>query len=272
MPTIFSYLDYRAFLRDWFEEAKRANSFVSYRYVGQKVGLDASFLVKVFSGQLHLSQKSLPRVIAFLKLPEREAEYFSVLVAFNKTRKSVEANMLFQKLIGLQGPQAHLLQAHEFTFFKQWYNIVIYELLRYYDFRDDYRALSRMLDPPITAEQAREAVELLLRLGLVERKDNGSYEVKDKTLSTGEKWMSEVIRGFQKQAIELAGRALDSIEPSRRDISTVTLSLSSPTYEAVCERIRQMRRELLEMARNDSELDGVYQVNFQIYPVVKNKG
>lgn len=269
MKRIFEYLDYRNYLRDWFEKAKSENSFVSYRYLGMKLGLDASFLVKVFSGQLHISQKSVPTFCAFLKLNDKESEYFSTLVSFSKTKKSVEASALFKKLISLQGPQGHILQADEFAFFNDWYNVIIYELLRYHDFKGDYRALSRMVDPAITAAQAREAIELLLNLGLVEKSENGKYSVKEKTLSTGEKWMSEAVRTFQKKAIELAGRALDSIDPARRDISTVTLSLSSATYEAVCERIKKMRRELLEMAKNDTDLDGVYQVNFQIYPVVK---
>ncbi len=270
-PNILSYLDYRTFLKDWFEQAKDSNSFYSYRYIGQKTGLDPSFLVKVLAGQLHISQKSIPAITKLIKLDKREEEYFSVLVAFNKTKKNIEAEVLFKKLIALQGPQAHILQAHEHAFFQNWYNIVIYELLRYYDFKEDYRALSRKVSPPVTVSQAKDAVDLLLKLGLIQRADSGQYIVKDKTLSTGEKWMSGVIRAFQKQAIELAARALDEIPAAERDISTVTISLSSATYSAICQRIKEMRHELLEMARNDTDLDGVYQINFQIYPVVKKE-
>ena len=50
MISIYDYLDYRKFLSDWFDESKKRNSFVSYRYVSGKVHLDASFLVKVFQG------------------------------------------------------------------------------------------------------------------------------------------------------------------------------------------------------------------------------
>ena len=86
--------------------------------------------------------------------------------------------------------------------------------------------------------------------------------------------MSAAIRKYQKETIELGGAAIDGISKEERDISTVTLSLSRATFDAVRERIKTMRHELLEIARNDQELEAVYQINFQVFPlsIIERRG
>jgi uncharacterized protein (TIGR02147 family) len=44
MKSIFEYLDYRDFLKDFYEEKKAQRSFFSYRLFGAKIGLDACYL------------------------------------------------------------------------------------------------------------------------------------------------------------------------------------------------------------------------------------
>ncbi len=48
MLSIFDYLDYRIFLKDFYEKKKNENSFYSYRYMGNKVGVDPGNIVKIF--------------------------------------------------------------------------------------------------------------------------------------------------------------------------------------------------------------------------------
>ena len=72
------------------------------------------------------------------------------------------------------------------------------------------------------------------------------------------------------QAIQLAGATLETILKELRDISTTSVSLSEPTFEAIRERIADMRKEVLEIARNDENIIAVYQINFQVFPVTRS--
>jgi uncharacterized protein (TIGR02147 family) len=270
MNSIFSYLDYRAFLRDWFEENKTRNSIISYRYLGNKLELDASFLVKVFQGQLHISTKSIHPFSQILKLNKRETEYFELLVHFNKSKKSQQTQILFDKLLSLRSPDAKILETDKYEFFSNWYTIAIYELLRFYPFNGDYKELGNKIMPPVTQTQAKDTIELLERLDLILKNKDDQYIVKDINLSTGEQWMSVAIRKYQKEIILLGSSAIDTIPKDLRDISTVTVSLSKPTFDAIRERIKSMRKELLEVAKNDTGVDAVYQINFQVFPVSKH--
>lgn len=271
MHSLFTYLEYRDFLRDWFEDQKQAHPYMSYRYVGNKVGLDASFLVKVFSKQLHLAPRSVKPWMEFLKLSKRERAYFEHLYAFSKSKKQLECKMLFEKLSALRAPNAHILEADKYDFFKEWYHVVLYELIRFYPFGGDYGKLGAQLEPKISRKKAQESIELLARLGLIERREDGTYAARDASLSAGGKWEPGIVREFQKQNIMLGCDALDTIPKEERDISTVTLSLSRPAFVEARERIAQLRRELLELARNDTDHDDVYQMNFQVFPVTRTQ-
>ena len=86
MPDILDYLEYREFLRDWFIESKKENRFTSYRYLGQKTGVDPAWLVRVFQKEGHLNEEALPAFIRLCSFDDRRAEYFRILYRFCKTK------------------------------------------------------------------------------------------------------------------------------------------------------------------------------------------
>lgn len=267
METIFSYLDYRKYLRDWYEERKARNSFISYRFMGGEVGLDASFLVKVLQGQLHVSQKSVGRLCAFLRLDDKEKEYFELLVSYNRAIKASDSKVYYNSLISLRTPYIKKIDADKYEFFSQWYYIAVYELLRCHPFTGDFRDLGKRLLPAISASEAKTAVSLLERLGFVVKNDSGGYTIKDASVSTGDTWMSMAISEYQKKLIAMGMDSIDALSMDDRDISTVSLSLSKATFKSVHERLKVVRKELLEIARLELNPEIVYQINFQVFPL-----
>ena len=103
MKPVYEYLDYRNFLKDFYEEQKSQRGFFSYRYFGDKVGIDPSYLVKVLLKTRHLSLKSVPRICSFCNLSNRESEYFHTLVLFAMARTQNEEKLLFEKLLSRLG-------------------------------------------------------------------------------------------------------------------------------------------------------------------------
>jgi uncharacterized protein (TIGR02147 family) len=91
--------------------------------------------------------------------------------------------------------------------------------------------------------------------------------VTDRFLTTGEDWHAIAVRRFQQDTIMLAHRALDSVPKELRDISTVTLTLSAEGLDEARERIKQFRKELLELAGRQEKPSGAYHMNIQLVPV-----
>lgn len=267
MKSVFEYLEYRDYLKEYYEFQKERNNFFSFRYMSIKTGMDASFLVKVLQKNMHISNKNIPKLIDFLKLDKKEAEYFELLVSFNKAKKISEIKLYFEKLLSYRSPHVKTLLSEQYEFFNSWYTTALYELLTFYPYKGQISELAQKLIPAISASEARRALALLVKLQLVKKNSDGYYKVVNKLITTGERWESIAIRNFQKKMIELSSDAIDRLPKNKRDISTVTLSLSKEQFELMKDRIKSMRKELLEMADREMNAEDVYQINFQIFPL-----
>lgn len=269
MKTIVDYLDYREFLKDHYTANKERHSFFSFRYISAKTGLDSSFYVKVLQKQIHLSLKSLPRLIDFLGLNKKESDYFTLLVRFNRAHTRDEMKLYFERIIEFRDVRKQTLDAAKYRYFSNWYHVAIRELLNIRPFDGNFKSLAAKLLPPISEARARKAVGLLVRLGLVRKTAEGSYELTDRFVSTGETWHSIAIENFQREMLKLAGESLATLPKEERETSTVTVSVSRECFAAMKDRLREFRKELLEMARIERNPEGVFQINFQIFPLTR---
>jgi len=262
------YFDYQQFLKDFYEATKSDKFFFSYRYMGQKVGLDAGFLVRVLQGRSHLSPKSIPAFTLLCGFSEEEAEYFDVLIKYAKASSAGDIKLYFEKLLSLKGVRADVLEAHQYAFYQKWYHSAIHALLTFRGFTGNYKWLARTLTPPISAKEAQSSIMLLEKVGLVTRDANGVFRASSAFITTGDKWKSAAVRAFQVETIRLADESLERHAKEIRDISTVTIAVSRRDLPAIQDRIREFRQSLLQLATSDHlQADSVYQVNIQVFPL-----
>ena len=91
VKALFEYLNYRDYLRDYYEEKKRLSSFYSYRLFSQKAGFSAPNVLKlVTEGKRNLSKESVFKFVKALGFNKKEAEYFENLVFFNQAKSIKE--------------------------------------------------------------------------------------------------------------------------------------------------------------------------------------
>jgi uncharacterized protein (TIGR02147 family) len=109
--------------------------------------------------------------------------------------------------------------------------------------------------------------QLLLRLGLVRRRQDGRYELADKTITAGPEVVNLGLNAFQRAMNELAGRATAELPPNQRHTSGATLGISRPTYEKICAEIDSFRQRLLALAEQDQNADNAYQLTVNLFPV-----
>jgi uncharacterized protein (TIGR02147 family) len=67
--------------------------------------------------------------------------------------------------------------------------------------------------------------------------------------------------------MDRAAEALDTIPREEREISSITLCVSHEVLLDLKERIREFRRELLQLAELEGEPERVVQLNFQLFPL-----
>ena len=242
MPDLFSYSDYRRFLKDYYAAKKAQDPKFSHRYFSLKV-------------------------VKALKLKKDEEEYFISLVEFNQAKSVEEKNRHFEKMAAMAKPKVKLLEARQYEYFKHWHYAALRELLAFHKFRGDYVELARMLSPAITPAQARKGIKLLLDLGLAEAGPDGVIRPTEVLLGTGKPLSSQEVANFQLATLALAQTALDRFPAAERDFSTLTLPLSREDLPRAKSAIRTLRAYLLSLSENNRKANRVFQCNFQVFPL-----
>jgi uncharacterized protein (TIGR02147 family) len=234
MKKIFDYLNYRCFLKDYFEEQKSKNRCFSYKYIANKAGLRSrSFIHEVVSGKKNLSKDSLFALGKALGLSAKAFAYFEDLVAFNQTDDHEQKNHFFKKLMEYNKRSvSRLISGDQYEYFSQWHHGSVRELVGMFDFRGDYALLGGLMRPPLSGREARDSVELLERLGLI-RKKNKRYEVVDKSITTGDEVSSMAIKNFHARNLNVAASALYNCPARERDISAIIGALSPDGFAAI---------------------------------------
>jgi uncharacterized protein (TIGR02147 family) len=267
MKSVKDYLEYRDFLKDFFEEKKKINPYFSYRVMGKRVDIDASHLVKIFQKQRHISTPLIDGLIEFCELKDRDALYFSALVHFNKAKSDRDARVYYEKLLEFKGVSSYPLENSQYEYYTKWYYSAILTLLEFYPFTNDYKALAQKVSPAITEAQAKRSIALLEQLELIKKNIDGSYSLTNKLVTTGDHCRSILVRAYQEETIKLAAEALHRHAREKRNISTVTVTISEKNLEVINDMIKDFREALLKYAEAEMDPDQVYQLNIQLFPL-----
>jgi uncharacterized protein (TIGR02147 family) len=273
MITIFAYLDYRAFLRDFLTNRKQEQKSFSQRYIHMKMNVPASsgFLANVIAGKKNLTEIQVLNLSKILKLNKSETSFFENLVRYNHARALKEKNEYLQRLVPQQKLKLQRLHPDQMNVFSKWQNVYIRELIGFLPVKSNFEEVGRMLDPPISPGEVREALASLEKMGLATRDAEGYYRQRDAFLTTGNETDSLHLAHFQLFTMDRAKLALQTIKPEDRDISVVACALSPDGFNRVKETIQACRKQVLQIAQEDTSPCRVYQCNFQFYPVSRKR-
>jgi uncharacterized protein (TIGR02147 family) len=273
MPSIYSYLNYRDFLKDVFVEQKQIEKPLTHRVVLEKMGISSTgFLSNVIAGKKNLSAGQSDKLSRILRFASRERRYFSIMVTYTQARTLEEKKDNLDRLMAMRKTSLSQMHESQFDIFSHWYYVFIRDMLCFVEFSDNYDALAQMLDPPIKPAEAKQAIADLLALGLIAPDAKGFYRSKDRLITTGDEVHSVQLAHFQLATMDMAKRALEKHVASQRDISFVSLTLSPDSFAKVKSAIVAMRKKLLLIASEESCPDRVCQCNIQLFPVTKALG
>jgi uncharacterized protein (TIGR02147 family) len=269
MKPILSYLDFREYLRDFYREKKKTTGF-SFREFAKTAGFSSPVFIKlVMDGKANLAQPSATKLCKAMGLKKNERRYFKNLVRFGQA-KTIEGKVQYIERLKSYHPSVFVsgLTEDQFAYFSKWYHPVIRELITMTRFDGDCGKLAALVDPPITAKEAKESLELLLKLRLVEKNGSGQYVATSRFLTTeGMETGALAVRNAQKTMAQLAARAVDAMPPENRDISGVTVSISNASLVAIRDELQKCRRRIFEIAAGDRACDSVYRVNLHLFPI-----
>ena len=264
---IFKYDNYRVFLAAYFKEQKQVTHGFTMSGFSKKAGfLSHSFLRFIVRGERNVSEKSVSQICSTIGLSSTEADYFTALVWYNQAEKSSDKTKCFEQLKNCRKRIATLIIDDATSrFYEKWYYPVVKELVITTTWGGDFRKLGKMLKPSITFFQAKEAVEFLLEVGLIEKSLSGVYSTTAKHV-TSESVPMYVKKDVRRDVLQMGVESVELSTAKERHTAYTTLTLDEDAFVDIEEMLNEVREKIIKRADSCKNGD-VYEAVFQLFPV-----
>ncbi len=270
--SIFDYMDYRSFLNDFIVNKKKLNPSYSMRALASRIQCNPGFFNRILRGERNLMPSHIVELGKVIRFTRKEQQYFELLVAYNQAKKQLERDHYFEQLQQFKKTAVKLLDNSQYGLYSHWYFLVLRELLSIMCCKNgsdlSYREIGKMLNPPISSSEVKEALEMLVNLGVLREDQEGNLKPADSFTASGTDVPLVIVNRFLLEFADLAKRAVDVFPRDKRRFSTLTFSVSQGGFLKIAERIDEFRRDLLKIVEDDeAKPDRVYHLNFHLFPV-----
>jgi uncharacterized protein (TIGR02147 family) len=268
MNSIFTYDDYRQYLRDFYQERKGQSHSYSFRYFAKKAGLNSpNYFKLVMDGERSLTHRNIHKFAIGLGLGEKERIYFENLVYFNQASDATEKDVYAKNLESLRKHDDRtLLTPDQYEIYSNWYPLAIRELLLFDNFDTSPKRVAARFDHRFTPQQAKEALALLTRLRFIEADPKtGKLRVTRQSMQTPDLTKSDAILKFHKTMIQMTAGAVESQTSKERCLSSLTVSVNKKDLPEAFRRVSEFCREMDALFGKSKNYDSVYQMNVQLF-------
>ena len=269
MKPIVEYSDFRQYMLDYYEERKRRSVF-SWREFSKIAGFSSSSYMKVVcDGQSKLSKVGVERTGAAMGLVGFEMEYFRAMVEFGQAATEEKKKVAYENMLAIaKVHKVRVLEGDLFEFYDSWQNPVVRELAPLMPGATPGE-IAKKCYPEISAAEVQQSLNFLTKAGLLKKAGDSAF-VQAETSITGTPDATRLaLRGMHRQMSKLATPALD-LPVEQRNFSGVTMGVSRESYERIVKVLDECRRQIIAIAADDKNIDQVYRLNLQLFPLTKN--
>ena len=274
MNPIFSYIDYRSFLKDYYEEQKKNSRSFSYRYFAKKAGINSpNFLKLIIESKRNLTVLTIGKFITALKFNEKEAKFFRHLVFFNQAKSAQEKQLHYTVMLSMMHTvKEQRLTALQHEYYNHWFVPVVREIVSMHDLKGDYKKLAATVLPPISIREARFAIKLLKKLDMIEQLPDGKFRQTASAIISDSSVGRMAVRSFNREMLRKAEIALDKTPIEERQIYGVTIGISKACYDVLAAEMAAFRDRVVAITNADTNSNRVYQMHLQLFPLSQEPG
>lgn len=269
-PDLFTYLDHRLFLADWFAWRKSENHRFSHRMFARLSGQRSpSLLLQVMQGKRNLTPQTTQSFCNAMHLDGEECEFFGLLVELDRARTVEERNEVWSRISATRRfQQARRIEGEAVRYLSHWYFPAIRELATCPGFQDDPAWVARVLRPRITLPQAREALATLTALGLLAPGPAGKLVAGDATVVTPHEVAGLAAHNYHRGMLQRATDGIEAFPPAQRHLGSVTVSIPPSLIPRIKREIAGFQERLLDLCDSaEGDHTQVVQIGLQLVPL-----
>lgn len=236
-------------LQKTFAERSRRNPSYSLRAFARSLELDSSTLSALLRGKRPLTPKAAQKIIRALEIEDPALARELLLGSLGATE---EASPGYAELA---------IEAAEVI--SSWEHYALLSLLETDNIRRNLRTLAKRINLPTGV--VLDCLSRLEKLGLVRRRGE-EWELTGKNMATPANVPNTAFREMHRQHIQMAIQSLEKDSIHVRDVSGITMAVSSAKLPEARKMIQDFRRKLAAFLE-DSPRDSVYRLNVQLFPL-----
>lgn len=278
-PDLYSYLGYRDYLRDWFAARKAADKRYSHRLFARRAGVSSPSLLKeVIAGRRNLTAATLAGFLNALNLSEDDAAFFQALVQLDQAATDEERNAAWEQVASSRRfRSARPIEGATVRYLSNWYCPAIRELALCGTFQNDPDWVRQQLQPRITRAEARQALETLFALGLLEEDDQGKVRAVDVSLATPHEVAGLAAHNYHHQMLQQAWDSIERADPDERHLLGVTVAIPEALVPLLKRELDAFQERLLHLC--DDAIAGeeaqpaerVFQLQLGLFPLTRGQ-
>lgn len=273
LPSVASYLDFRAYLTDWFNARKQADPTYSYARFGRDGGCSKAALANVIGGARLPRPATIDAFARAMSLNPTEHTMLAHLVDLEGARTQAERRQVMERILSAEKfGQVRALENETdealTRFLEFWWVPVIRELATLPGFRDDPEWLASQMWPPITPEQAKSALDTLCDLEFLVRTDSG-IETRELHFRTEPQVTMDALLHFHQEVLPKLMANIRNTCHDQQHLLTGTLLLSADVMPEVKAKLDALMSEVVILSESLPKEPGarVYQLTLQALPV-----
>ena len=233
------------------------NSAYSLRRFAQQLGVSPATLSEVLSKKRKLSPKAAVKIAAKLSLDPQSED------TFYRSVFSEQAKQPGSQMERAAAPEYLKLREDVFQVVSEWYYYAILELTYVESFKSEARWIATRLG--LSHIEARDAIERLLELGLLEKRRGRLVKTSAHIASTTDV-PAQAIRKRHTQILAKATASLEAHGVDERDVTAMTMSIDPALLGEAKQRIAAFRRELCQFLESGKR-KRVYEFSMQLFPL-----
>lgn len=258
--NIFEHKCYRTFLND-FLELKRCDR-ISLRQQAQRIGISYSRLWEVCQRQGHFSNRTIYRVLEYLKLPTQEEEYFLLLYKEATTKSGTERKRYGAELSKIRYRNHYEAIDLSDRHCQYWYHYTILFLIS--------------TEPNLNLDQIAQRLGLtssLVESSIMDLQRDGLLNIQEGSFSSNNGYFkvmpmrkSKVVQNFHSSMIQKSLDAMKRSSLDKRHFCTHIFTLDERRYRKLTETIENFLAEesSKDEARNSEK---IYCMATQLFPL-----
>jgi len=269
MKPIIEYTDFRKYMKDFYEERKLRHVF-SWREFSKNAGFTSSSYMKVVcDGKSNLSRIGVERTGQAMGLVGFEMDYFRAMVKFGQETDDAKKKSAYEEMLAIaRVHKVRVVESDLFDFYESWKNPVLRELAPMMPGATPGE-LAKKCYPAISASDVKQALDFLIKAGFLKKTGENTF-VQSETSITGSPEATRLaIRDMHREMSKIATSSLD-LSKAERNFSGVTMGISKDSYEQIVKELDECRRKVVSIAAGDKNIDQVYRLNLQLFPLTRS--